>query len=196
MARDCVSDAQLQSLRIASRYIYELANLVPNKHQPYVGNSAFAHKGGVHVSAIQRHAETYEHIRPEKVGNVTRVLVSDLSGRSNILAKAEQFNINLDSKDPAQIRTGNERVIRPRLADAAFFWDSDRKKTLAARAETLRDVVYQRGLGSVFDRSQRIARIAGWLAGELVIPGSCRRAGVNRSDAAPLQHGRISVEAG
>jgi len=90
----------LQTMRVTSRYIYELANLVPNKHQPYVGNSAFAHKGGVHVSAIQRHPETYEHIRPERVGNLTRVLVSDLSGRSNILVKAEQFNINLDSKDP------------------------------------------------------------------------------------------------
>jgi 2-isopropylmalate synthase len=55
------------------------------------------------VSAIQRHPETYEHIRPELVGNVTRVLVSDLSGRSNILAKAQQFNINLDSKDPITI---------------------------------------------------------------------------------------------
>jgi 2-isopropylmalate synthase len=76
---------------------------VPNKHQPYVGNSAFAHKGGVHVSAIQRHPETYEHIRPEKVGNVTRVLVSDLSGRSNILAKAEEFNLNVDSKDPVTL---------------------------------------------------------------------------------------------
>lgn len=100
LGHDCISDEQLKTLRIVSRTIYELANLVPNKHQPYVGNSAFAHKGGVHVSAIQRHAETYEHIRPERVGNVTRVLVSDLSGRSNILAKAEQFNINLDSKDP------------------------------------------------------------------------------------------------
>ena len=103
MNRECVTDEQLQSLRIASRYIYELANLVPNKHQAYVGNSAFAHKGGVHVSAIQRHPETYEHMRPEKVGNVTRILVSDLSGRANILAKAEQFNINLDSKDPVTL---------------------------------------------------------------------------------------------
>jgi len=103
MGRECISDEQLQGMRIASRYIYELANLVPNKHQPYVGNSAFAHKGGVHVSAIQRHPETYEHLRPEKVGNVTRVLVSDLSGRANILAKAEQFNVNLDSKDPVTL---------------------------------------------------------------------------------------------
>jgi len=65
-----------------------------------VGNSAFAHKGGVHVSAIQRHPETYEHIRPQLVGNSTRVLISDLSGRANILAKAEEFKINLESKDP------------------------------------------------------------------------------------------------
>jgi 2-isopropylmalate synthase len=103
MGKECISEGQLQRLRVVSRYIYELANLVPNKHQPYVGNSAFAHKGGVHVSAIQRHPETYEHIRPERVGNVTRVLVSDLSGRSNILAKAEEFNINLDSKDPVTV---------------------------------------------------------------------------------------------
>ncbi len=103
MGRECISDDQMRRLREISRTIYELANLVPNKHQAYVGNSAFAHKGGVHVSAIQRHPETYEHIRPEAVGNVTRVLVSDLSGRSNILVKAEQFNINIDSKDPVTL---------------------------------------------------------------------------------------------
>ncbi|MEZ4598663.1 MAG: citramalate synthase [Syntrophotaleaceae bacterium] len=103
MGRECLSGEQLARLREVSRYIYELANLVPNNHQPYVGNSAFAHKGGVHVSAIQRHCETYEHIRPELVGNVTRVLISDLSGKSNILAKAQQFNINLDSKDPITV---------------------------------------------------------------------------------------------
>ncbi|WP_432823028.1 citramalate synthase [Trichloromonas sp.] len=103
MGRACVDEKQLKRLRQVSRTIYELANLVPNKHMAYVGNSAFAHKGGVHVSAIQRHPETYEHIRPELVGNCTRVLVSDLSGRSNILAKAEEFNINLDSKDPVTL---------------------------------------------------------------------------------------------
>ena len=103
MGRECIDDEQLRRLREVSRFVYELANLVPNKHQAYVGNSAFAHKGGVHVSAIQRHPETYEHIRPERVGNLTRVLVSDLSGRSNILAKAEQFSINLDSKDPVTL---------------------------------------------------------------------------------------------
>lgn len=103
MEHDVVDDRQLAGLRKISRYVYELANLVPNKHQPYTGNSAFAHKGGVHVSAIQRHPETYEHIRPEKVGNTTRVLVSDLSGRSNILVKAQECGLSLDSKDPVTL---------------------------------------------------------------------------------------------
>lgn len=71
---------------------------------------------------------------------------------------------NIESKDPDQVRDGNERVIRPRLADAAFFWESDRKKTLASRLETLREVVYQRGLGSLFEKSQRVAKLAKWLA--------------------------------
>ena len=103
MGLDCMSDAQMRQLRELSRFVFELANLAPNKHQPYVGNSAFAHKGGVHVSAIQRHPETYEHMRPELVGNSTRVLISDLSGRANILAKATEFDINLDSKDPVTL---------------------------------------------------------------------------------------------
>jgi len=71
---------------------------------------------------------------------------------------------NIESKDPNQVRDGNERVIRPRLADAAFFWETDRKKTLAGRQETLREVVYQRGLGSLFDKSQRVATLSKSLA--------------------------------
>jgi glycyl-tRNA synthetase beta chain len=71
---------------------------------------------------------------------------------------------NLDSKDPAKVRDGNERVIRPRLADAAFFWEADRRTPLASREESLRDVVYQRGLGSLHDKSARTARIAASIA--------------------------------
>ena len=104
------------------------------------------------------------------------VVVSTLTGHQRYFPVADDSGkllphfvtvANLESKDPEQVIEGNERVIRPRLADAAFFWDSDRKKALASREETLRDVVYQRGLGSVFDKSQRTGRIAGWLAGEL-----------------------------
>lgn len=71
---------------------------------------------------------------------------------------------NLDSTDPEQVRDGNERVIRPRLADAAFFWANDKKLPLSGRRETLREVVYQRGLGSLFDKSERVAGLAAWLA--------------------------------
>ncbi len=100
MGYECNAGKNLQKLTGTARYVYEIANLAPNKYQPYVGASAFAHKGGIHVSAVQRNPETYEHIRPELVGNVQRILVSDLSGKSNILAKARQFGLDLDSDDP------------------------------------------------------------------------------------------------
>ncbi|MCX8026959.1 MAG: citramalate synthase [Thermodesulfovibrionales bacterium] len=92
---DCITPQQLMKLRDVSRYVNEIANLRHFKRQPFVGDSAFAHKGGIHVSAIRRHSATYEHIKPELVGNSQRVLVSDLAGRSNILRKAEEFGIQL-----------------------------------------------------------------------------------------------------
>jgi 2-isopropylmalate synthase len=100
MGMDCISDEQLRKISELSRFVYELANLPHNKHQPFVGASAFAHKAGVHVSAVQRRSDTYEHISPERVGNVQRILVSDQSGRANILQKARQFNIDIKSHDP------------------------------------------------------------------------------------------------
>ncbi len=96
----CEAGNNLKELTSTARFVYEIANLAPNKYQPYVGASAFAHKGGIHVSAVQRNPETYEHIRPELVGNVQRILVSDLSGKSNVIAKAKQFGLDLSSDDP------------------------------------------------------------------------------------------------
>ncbi|MDD3926294.1 MAG: citramalate synthase [bacterium] len=87
----------LEALTSLSHYVYEIANIHPDGHQPFVGNSAFAHKGGVHVSAVSRSARTYEHIAPEKVGNKRRILISELSGKSNVLHKAEQMNADLDA---------------------------------------------------------------------------------------------------
>ena len=84
-------------------------------------------------------------------------------GDGNLLAKFVTV-ANLDSLDPEQVREGNERVIRPRLADAAFFWDNDRKRSLDDRRQDLHDVVYQRGLGSLADKSQRIASLAASVA--------------------------------
>jgi len=100
MGLKCNVEKNLNKLTSISRFVSEIANLPHNKYLPYVGASAFAHKGGVHVSAVQRNPETYEHIRPELVGNVQRILVSDLAGKSNVLAKAKQFGLDLDSHDP------------------------------------------------------------------------------------------------
>jgi 2-isopropylmalate synthase len=105
---DCISDEQLTRLRETSRYILELANVRPFRYQPYVGRSAFAHKGGIHVAAVERNPETYEHIRPELIGNRRRVLVSDLSGRSTIKQKAEQYGIEISSKDPVAMQVLEE----------------------------------------------------------------------------------------
>lgn len=79
----------LRKLTETSRYIYEIANLTPPSNQPFVGRSAFAHKGGIHVSAVARNRKTYEHVEPESVGNERRILVSELSGRSNIAASVQ-----------------------------------------------------------------------------------------------------------
>ncbi len=96
----CLGDGMLANLTHLSRYVSELANLSHDERQPYVGHSSFAHKGGIHVSAVQRAAQTYEHIDPEKVGNHRRVLVSELSGRSSILYKATEYGLDLDKDDP------------------------------------------------------------------------------------------------
>jgi len=100
MGIDCVTDEQLRKISEISRYVYELANLPHNKHQPFVGASAFAHKAGVHVSAVKHRSDTYEHIEPGRVGNTQRILVSDQAGRANILQKAQEFNIDIASHDP------------------------------------------------------------------------------------------------
>ena len=101
MGKKCVTPAQLKKLREVSQLFYELANINPNKRQAYVGDSAFAHKGGLHVSGVLKNRETYEHIDPEVVGNRQRVLVSDLSGRSNVVYKGKEYGIDLKDKNDA-----------------------------------------------------------------------------------------------
>lgn len=96
----CVTDTQLKTLRHVARTIDEISNRTPWKAQPYVGQSAFAHKGGVHVDAIKKNPQTYEHVDPELIGNHRRVLLSDLSGRANIELKAKELGVELDPKSP------------------------------------------------------------------------------------------------
>jgi len=92
---EVVTDEQLQSLTTIARYISEIANVSMPVNQPFVGSAAFAHKGGIHVSAIRKHPRTYEHIEPELVGNKQRVLVSELAGQSNVLFKAQELQLDL-----------------------------------------------------------------------------------------------------
>jgi glycyl-tRNA synthetase beta chain len=121
------------------------------------------------------------------------VVVSTLTGHQRYFPVADDSGAllpgfvtvaNLESKAPDKVRDGNERVIRPRLADAAFFWDSDRRKALSTRQEALREVVYQRGLGSLYDKSARTAEIASWVAERLGIDSThvVRAAGLCKCD--------------
>ncbi|WKZ18281.1 MAG: citramalate synthase [Candidatus Jettenia sp. CY-1] len=92
----CLRDGRLKKLTEVSRYVYETANLLLRPNQPFVGTSAFAHKGGLHINAIQKNKGTYEHIPPESVGNERKILISELSGSSTILAKIEKFHLTHD----------------------------------------------------------------------------------------------------
>jgi 2-isopropylmalate synthase len=93
MGHEAIGPERLGKLADVARYVADRANLQLRTDQPFVGRSAFAHKGGIHVSAVLKHAATYEHVTPEAVGNRQRVLLSDLSGRSNVKYKLEQHNL-------------------------------------------------------------------------------------------------------
>ncbi|MBU4444313.1 citramalate synthase [bacterium] len=93
----CVPSENIARITALSHYVSEIANLIHPNNMPFVGKSAFAHKGGIHVSAVMRDSDTYEHIKPEAVGNKRRVLVSDLSGKSNIVFKADELGVDLES---------------------------------------------------------------------------------------------------
>ncbi|MBN1354515.1 MAG: citramalate synthase [Candidatus Omnitrophica bacterium] len=100
MGIDCISDLSLKDLTETSYYIAEICNMKLADNQPFVGNSAFAHKAGVHVNAIVKNPKTYEHIEPARVGNRRTLLISELSGKSSILEKAKEINLGLDKSTP------------------------------------------------------------------------------------------------
>jgi len=97
---EAVPKEKLSELRDLSRFVSEMYNRQPFQHQPYVGDSAFAHKGGMHVAAVTKHPDTYEHVNPELVGNHRRVIVSELAGQSNVLWKAAKSGIDLSKNTP------------------------------------------------------------------------------------------------
>ena len=94
MGVDCVTDEQLARLSEVAHFVAELANLQLPAHTPYVGNSAFAHKGGTHVNAVVKLERSYQHIDPTLVGNRKRVVISELSGKDNIAVKSEEYGLN------------------------------------------------------------------------------------------------------
>ncbi len=98
MSVDCISRDRLSELTGLSHFVSEHANLSPDSHQPFVGASAFAHKGGLHASGVSKETRTYEHIRPELVGNIQRIVVSELSGKSTITLKAREMGIDIEHK--------------------------------------------------------------------------------------------------
>src|SRR5690606_32111014 len=98
---DCVAPEQLRRLTEVSHFVADLVNLNPDAHAPYVGRSAFAHKGGIHVAAVHKLSSSYEHIDPTLVGNETRVVVSELAGRRNVRMRAEAMGLELEGLDRA-----------------------------------------------------------------------------------------------
>ena len=100
MSKRSIPAAQIRKLRDLSRFVDEVANLMPDRRQPWVGATAFAHKGGMHVNAVQKVAQSFEHATPDAVGNKRRILVSDLAGRSNIVMKAQEMGIRVKNDTP------------------------------------------------------------------------------------------------
>ena len=121
-----IKKKNLKNLTECSRLLDEVLNRKPNKHLPYVGAAAFSHKGGLHVSAVQKDPKTYEHISPEEVGNNRNIVISDQSGKSNIISRLKTININIDENDPRIKELLNEVKDREFIgysydgADASF----------------------------------------------------------------------------
>ncbi|MBF0118998.1 MAG: citramalate synthase [Desulfobacterales bacterium] len=126
MNKNCMSGTNLKKLKNLSWFIDETANMVPRNNRPFVGKSAFAHKGGIHVSAIMKIPRAYEHMEPELVGNIRRVLVSDMSGKSNIEYKAKELGVKIsengfDSKKIAsEIKKLEQDGYQFDIADGSF----------------------------------------------------------------------------
>jgi 2-isopropylmalate synthase len=126
-----VSDAQMKHLALVSHALDERLNRWPDRHAPYVGESAFATKAGIHASAILKDPATYEHVTPEAVGNQRRLLVSDQAGRSNVLAELDRIGLRVDKNDPRLTRLLDE--VKEREAVGYAYEAADASFELLAR---------------------------------------------------------------
>jgi len=137
-----ITPVQLGHVTTVSRLLDELLNRAPNRHAAYVGANAFAHKGGLHVSAVEKDPRTYEHVEPERVGNARRILVSDQAGRANVIARFRELDIAVDPKDPRISRLLDE--VKDREA-TGYSYDG---------AEASFELLARRALGQVPDYFQ------------------------------------------
>jgi 2-isopropylmalate synthase len=123
MGRRCLPEGGLARLSELAGFVAEVANLPPDEHQPYVGRCAFAHKAGVHVSAMRRHAGAYQHVEPGVVGNASRVVVSELAGRASLAVKSEEYGLHADGEEHARVLTeikeGEARGLSFEAAEAS-----------------------------------------------------------------------------
>jgi 2-isopropylmalate synthase len=103
MGKKCVPTKNLAHLTALSRYVAEVANLAPGTHEPFIGASAFAHKGGIHVAAMRKNQASYQHVDPHLVGNRQRTVISELAGRGNVLDKAVQYGVDTDSAQAREV---------------------------------------------------------------------------------------------
>ncbi|HTQ04214.1 MAG TPA: citramalate synthase [Polyangiaceae bacterium] len=123
LGRRCLEPGRLRDITEVSRFVAEVANLAPDTHMAYVGKSAFAHKGGIHVAAMRRNTDSYQHVDPALVGNEMRVVVSELSGRGNVLSKAEELGVKvaagLDVEALDEIKKAEARGVSYEGAEAS-----------------------------------------------------------------------------
>jgi 2-isopropylmalate synthase len=126
-----ISDDNLKNLLHVSRALDEILNRAPNRHAPYVGESAFATKAGIHASAIIKEPATYEHVAPDKIGNKRRLMVSDQAGKSNVLAELDRIGIKVDRNDPRIGRLLD--VVKEREAVGYAYEAADASFELLAR---------------------------------------------------------------
>jgi 2-isopropylmalate synthase len=186
-----VSDDQLKLLARASHELDERLNRAPNRHAPYVGESAFATKAGIHASAIMKDPATYEHVTPETVGNRRKVLVSDQAGRSNVLAELERIGIKIDRKDARVDRLLD--VVKEREAAGYAYETADASFELLARrmlgtVPKFFDVTYfdvkveQRGNGNAETLTTAVVKVK--VGDEMLISAAEGNGPVNALDVA------------
>lgn len=167
---NCISDAELARLTETSRFVSELCNVSPDPHQPYVGRNAFAHKGGLHVAAVQEDRTTFEHIQPELVGNTPHILVSELAGKGTIRQRARELGYSLDRQRALEdgilhrVKEMEHRGYHYEAADASFellMRDELGMRSEFFALESFRIIVEKRENGEVMTEATIKVRING-----------------------------------